>query len=133
MIPEALLLAALLGAPPGLVSTVYAMSGLDGVVVVAHESQFHERALRIERDRDGWAIGTSWGLFQLFDVHHEQHRDDLLWHIVVGTEFLSKCKQGRTLAQAYSVFNSGNERTSIAVGRRIERRRDELARFIYLK
>lgn len=124
---EALLLAILLHRDPALVSAVYTMGGLDAVVVVEHESQFHERAWRKEPE------GTSYGLFQLYDLCHKQWREDVLLHIATGVGFLEKCKaqSGGNLARAYSRYNSGNERTSLAVGKRLERRRDSLALWLW--
>jgi hypothetical protein len=131
VIAEALMLAALLHRPAPLVDAVYQYAGLDGVAVVEYESQFHDRAFRIERDADGWAIGTSWGLWQLFDRCHKQYREDLLFHIVTGAEFWAKCKAGRGIAEAYSVWNSGNPRSSLAKGKVVERKRDAMAMFLW--
>jgi hypothetical protein len=49
----AMLIALLLGRPAGLVSTVYAMGGLDAVAVCEYESQFNPRAWRREREGAG--------------------------------------------------------------------------------
>jgi hypothetical protein len=147
MTPEAaLLIALLLGRPAGLVSTVYAMGGLDAVAVVYYESRFNERAWRRERE------GSSFGLFQLYDKYHEQYRDDLLLHIVTGVAFLEECKNGAafpgvsitgpeqrnirsqprlSLARAYSIYNSGSPRRSIAKGREVEALRDGMAMYLW--
>jgi hypothetical protein len=150
MTPEAaMLIAMLLGRPAGLVSTVYAMGGLDAVAVVYYESRFNERAWRRERE------GSSFGLFQLYDKYHEQYRDDLLLHIVTGVAFLAECKkmaltcrgfrdtaqnkgisgcnQRHSLAVAYSVWNSGSPRRSIAKGREVEALRDGMAKWLWLR
>jgi hypothetical protein len=127
MTPEAaMLIAMLLGRPAGLISTVYAMGGLDAVAVCEYESQFNPRAWRRERE------GSSWGLFQLYDKYHPQHREDLLLHIVTGVAFLAECKEGRSLARAYSVWNSGSPRRSIAKGREVEKLRAAMEWWIWM-
>jgi hypothetical protein len=144
-----MMLAIYLNAPIGLVSTVFDMGGIDAVCVVYYESRFNERAWRRERE------GSSWGLFQLYDKYHEQYRDDLLLHIVTGVAFLEECKttaltcrgprdtaqnkgisgcnQRHSLAVAYSVWNSGSPRRSIAKGREVERLRDGMAKWLWLR
>jgi hypothetical protein len=123
---EALLLAAYLHRSPALVSTVFDMGGLDAVAVVECESNFNETARREEPG------GTSYGLFQLYDRYHPQYRTDLLMHIVEGVRFLEECKEGRTLAQAVSVYNGGKNpgEYSRRWGKRVERKRDELSRWL---
>ncbi len=119
MIPlAALYLAALLNAPYGMVATVYEIAGLDGVALVWCESRFNPHALRHEpRDH------TSWGLWQLDDEFHPQHRDDLLLHCVEGAAFLAECKAGTgSLSAAVARYNG-----SLAWGREVERKRDALA------
>jgi hypothetical protein len=146
-VEAALLIAMLLGRPAGLVSTVYAMGGLDAVAVVYYESRFNERAWRRERE------GSSFGLFQLYDKYHEQYRDDLLLHIVTGVAFLEECKNGAafpgvsitgleqrnirsqprlSLARAYSIYNSGSPRRSIAKGREVEKLRAAMEWWIWM-
>jgi hypothetical protein len=83
------------------------------------------RAWRRERE------GSSYGLFQLYDKYHPQYRDDLLLHIVVGVAFLAECKEGRSLARAYSVYNSGSPRRSIAKGREVMALRDGMAMYLW--
>jgi hypothetical protein len=122
----ALLLALLLHRPPALVASVYEAAGLDGVAVVECESQFNPRALR--REPRGH---TSWGLFQLDDEWHAQHRGDLLLHIVTGAAFLAQCKRGVTFAQAVSLYNSGSVDGNLTWGRYVERRRDSLALYLW--
>jgi hypothetical protein len=118
----ALLLAALLHRPYGLVDNVYAMGGIDAVAVVEYESQFNPKAFRREYE------GTSWGLFQLWSKCHEQYRHDLLLHMVAGVAFLAECKvKGGSLARSYSVYNSGSPHKSIAKGLAVTRLRDRLA------
>ena len=123
----ALLIAALLGRPAGIVSTIYDIGGIDMVCLVEYESQFNDRACR--REAKG---GTSWGLFQLWDKYHEQHRDDLLLHIVTGASFWAKCKEkGRgNIAVSYSWYNSWGPRKSIAKGLEVQAIRDRLASMI---
>ncbi len=85
------LIAAILGRPAPLVQKVYLSFGYDpilAVAVVEGESQFKPNALRIECDKEGRKIGTSYGLFQLFDKFHPQYRDDLDAHIRYGATFL---------------------------------------------
>jgi len=127
MVEVALMLAALLHKPAGLVDAVYQAGGLDAVAVVETESQFNERAWRMEPE------GTSYGLFQLYSKCHEQYRGDVLLHIVAGCAFLSQClaKGGGSLAKGYSIFNSGTSWKSIDKGRKLERRRDSWAMYIY--
>ena len=120
----AILLALLLHRPAGLVSTIYDVAGIEGVAICEYESQFNDHACRREYE------GTSWGLFQLWSKYHEQHREDLLLHIVAGTAYWTECKEkaGGDIAKGYSVYNSGNTRHSIEKGREVERLRDFLAR-----
>lgn len=144
MAEAALLIAMLLGRPPGLVSTVYDMAGLSGVVVCEYESQFNERAWRRETG------GTSWGLWQLYSKCHEQYRDDLLLHIVAGAVFWNECKMGTvshlrqagrsyesgvsvplSIAAAYSIFNSGNPWSSLEKGREVERKYRSLCLYLW--
>jgi hypothetical protein len=119
-----LLIAAYLSRPVGLVENVYAMGGMDSVAVCEYESHFNDRAWRREYE------GTSWGLFQLWSKYHDQHRDDILLHIVAGVSFWQECKRKADgdIARGYSIWNSGSPRKSIAKGREVERLRDRLAR-----
>lgn len=135
MMAEAILLAALLHRPALLVDAVYQMAGIDGVAVVEMESQFHERAFRVERDADGVAIGTSYGLFKLFDKYHPQYRDDLLLHLAYGAGFWRECKAraGGDIARAYSIWNSGNSKTSIVKGIKVERKARSLEKYLWMK
>jgi len=128
MIDVALLLAALLGRPAGIVSTIYDIGGIDMVCLIEYESQYNDRACR--REAKG---GESWGLFQLWSKYHEQHRDDLLLHVVAGASFWASClEKGRgNIAVSYSWYNSWDPRKSIAKGREVERLRDNLALYIY--
>ena len=121
MIP-ALLLAALLGAPPDLVTAVYDIAGLDGVAVVWCESRFNPKAQRREPG------GTSWGLWQLYDKYHNQYRNDLWQHLVTGAAFLIECKDkaGRDFVRAVSIYNSGSATRSLRWGERVKRERDRL-------
>jgi hypothetical protein len=126
MTEAAILIALLLHRPIGLVGTVYEMGGLSAVVVVEYESEFCITSYRKEKD------GFSYGLFQLYDKCHEQYRDDLLLHIVYGVRFWRECMaKGKTIARAYSYFNSGNARTSIEKGREVQRKYDSLAKYIW--
>jgi hypothetical protein len=118
------LLALLLHRPVGLVSTIYDVAGIDGVAVVEYESQFCPTAWTREKG------GTSWGLWQLYSKCHPQHREDLLMHIVEGASFWAECREGRELAEAYSIFNSGSPTRSLSRGREVERLRDRLARLV---
>jgi hypothetical protein len=121
------MLAALLHRPPGLVTTVYAMGGLDAVAVVEMESQFRVTAFRTEPD------GTSYGLFQLYDKYHPQYRYNLLLHITTGVRFLEECKAGRSYAMAVAVYNGGKcpGEYSLAWGKRVERKRNSLAMYLW--
>lgn len=127
MTAAALLLAAYLHAPYGLVLTVMEEGGVDAVAVVWFESRFCPTAYRREYR------GTSWGLFQLWDVEHEQHRDFLLLHISSGAAFLAECKEkaGGDLCVAYSIYNSGSPVRSINKGRIVERKRDAMLRVLW--
>jgi hypothetical protein len=114
----ALYLAAILSSPPGLVATVWDMAGLDGVAVVWCESRFNPRAVRSEPRGH-----TSWGLWQLDDEFHLQHRGDLLLHCVEGAAFLAECKaKTHDLAHAVALYNG-----SPAWGREVQAKRDALA------
>jgi hypothetical protein len=126
MLAEAVLLAAILHAPYAYVELVYSWGGLDAVCVVNYESQFNPRCRRAEPE------GDSFGLFQLYSKYHKQYRTDIVRHVIAGSAFLAGCKRkGGTLAKGYSVYNSGTTWKSIKAGREVERRRDELARFVY--
>lgn len=122
MTQAALLIAIFLHHPPDYIQCVLEIGGIDAVAVVEYESRFNPRAWRREID------GTSWGLFQLYDKCHKQYREDILLHIVAGTEFLAECKKvsGGSLARAYSIYNSGTSWISIKKGRQVERLRDRL-------
>ena len=127
MAEAALLIAMLLGRPPGLVSTVYDMAGLSGVVVCEYESQFNERAWCRES-----AGGTSFGIWQLYDKFHPQYRDDLLLHLVYGAEFWKACvAKGGTIARGYSLYNSGNPWRSIEKGRAVESKYKSLSMYLW--
>ena len=130
MIAEAIMIATLLHRPPGLVDAIYQYAGLDGVTVVEFESQFNPEAHK--REALG---GTSWGLWQLWSECHDQHRDELLWHIVAGAEFWAKCKAKAhgDIARAYSIYNSGSAWKSIEKGRQVERKRDSLYNYLWTR
>ena len=121
------LLAFALRAPIPLVQAVYDFSGLDGVCVVEYESRFHPNALRKEPH------GTSYGLFQLYDKYHQQHRDDLMAHIATGAAFWEACMERthRDVARAYSLYNSGSSWKSIKKGFAVQHRRDSLALYLW--
>ncbi len=122
MIAEALMLAALLHRSTGLVSTIYVMGGLDAVAVVECESQFNEKCWR--REPRGH---TSWGLFQIDDEFHPQHRNDLLLHIVEGVTFLAWCKtKGKDFRTAIYWYNG-----SWIWARYVERRRDSWMMYLW--
>jgi hypothetical protein len=125
----ALLLAILLGAPPDLVTAVYDISGIDGVAVVWCESQFKKTAVRREPG------GTSFGLWQLYDRFHDQHRDYLWAHIESGAQFLAECKEkaGGNYVKAVSLYNSGSMTKSRKWGERVKRERDGLAHYLWLR
>lgn len=124
---EAVLLAIYLHRPPALVEQVYRAGGLDAVAVVEMESNFILRAER--REPRGH---SSYGLWQLDDEWHPQYRNNLAAHVAYGARFLAECKQGRTLAQAAAVYNGGSRpgAYSRAWGAKVERKRDELARWL---
>ena len=124
----ALMLALLLHRPPGLVSTVLEMGGIDAVAVVECESQFNPSAWRREPE------GTSWGLFQLYDKFHPQYRDDLLLHIATGVEFLEKCKldAGGNFTRAISLYNSGWLFGNVKWADHVKRVRDNLAWYYWM-
>jgi hypothetical protein len=129
MIECALLLAAYLNASPVLVGLVYSEAGLDGVAVVCEESHFDPRAERVEPE------GTSWGLWQLYDRYHDQHRGDIIAHNIAGAAFLAECKArgGHDLATAVSWYNAWHPTRSLEWGRRVQARRDDLAHWLWLK
>lgn len=149
MIDPALLLALYLHRPVDLVSRVYAAGGVDAVAVVEMESHFNPLTERREPQ------GSSWGLFQLYDRYHAQHRGNLAAHIRAGVAFLEKCKQawdsvaGRandrgvsipftpaspalSFAAAVAHYNGGTHpgAYSLAWGKRVEKKRDELVRWL---
>lgn len=122
MLDAALLLAAFLQVPPVLVSQVYEVSGIEGVAVVWCESGFNPSAARREPE------GTSWGLWQLYDKYHPQHRDNLDLHIIEGALFLEWCltTEHGDFVRAVSRWNSGSPTKSETWGRRVLRKRNEL-------
>ena len=129
MIPAAALLACFLhltGPKAELVEKVWLAGGVDAVAMVWMESRFDPQAERIERDKQGRMIGTSFGLYQLFDKYHPQWRGDLMRHIAGGQLFLDECK-ARTpnLRWAVARYNG-----SLAWGIRVEAERDELVRWL---
>jgi hypothetical protein len=106
MAGTALLLAMFLHRPPALVAMVYNAGGIDAVAVVECESEFNPKALR--REPRGH---TSWGLFQLDNEYHPQHRADLAAHIAEGVAFLQWCKKnsGGDFAAAVTLYNGSPE------------------------
>ena len=149
MIDPAILLALYLHRPVDRVAMVYAAGGVEAVAVVEMESHFNPRAERREPQ------GSSWGLFQLYDRYHKQHRGDLAEHIRAGVAFLEECKlrQGRgypvrgseptaerdrlhrpspSFAAAVARYNGGLHPGpySLAWGRKVEKKRDELVRWL---
>ena len=132
MMAEALLLAAFLHVPLHPLAFVYSEGGLDAVAVVSFENwTWKLDAVRIERDSQGYVIGTSYGLGQLFDRYHKQWRDDPLMHIVTMLEFLRKCAAGSIdLAHTYSWYNSWTPDKSLEKGKRVQKIRDRLHRWL---
>ena len=130
----ALILAAYLHRPPVMVEMIYAAGGTDAVAVVECESQFNPQAFRYEKNRSGRIIGTSWGLFQLFDRYHAQWRYDLGRHIAEGAAFLAECeaKTHGDFAAAVSLYNSGSPSKALAWGRHVARVRDDLAHWLWM-
>lgn len=115
------------------VTAVYHAGGLDAVAVVSWEDpRWDVNAICVERDRAGNIIGTSFGLFMLFDCYHRQWRGDIGRHIQDGAAFLVECKRrGPSLACAYSWYNSWSPMRSLAAGRKVERMRDSLAMYLW--
>ena len=156
------LLAAYLHRPAPLVELVFEAGGLDAVAVVQAESRFFPQASRYERDRYGRIIGTSWGLFQLFDRYHPQWRYDLGKHIAEGAAFLAKCKRDEAFYEAHYVagygawatwseaglaqmmreadfaavvsrYNSGSPFGAWAWGKRVQALRDDMGHWLWLQ
>jgi hypothetical protein len=130
MIEAALLLSSLLHRPPELVLDVYIAGGLDAVAVVEMESEFNPKALR--REPRGH---TSYGLFQLDNEWHPQHRDNLTLHIAEGAWFLQDCmaREGGDFVRAVSRYNSGSPTKSRAWGERVLRERNRLEWWLYIR
>ena len=126
---EAILLATLLNVSPVLVEKVYRAAGLDGVAVVWCESSFNPKACRREPN------GTSWGLWQLYDLWHEQYRTDQEKHIESGAVFLQLCKDKAKgdFVKAVSIYNSGSPTRSRPWGSRVVGLRDSLAHYLWLR
>ena len=120
---EIVLLAAVLNRQPLLVKAVYDCGGLDAVALVECESDFDPRAKRKEPRGH-----TSWGLFQLDDEWHKQHRDNLSLHIWEGVWFLTQCKIASkdNLAGAVQLYNG-----SRVWGRVVEKKRNSLAMYLW--
>jgi soluble lytic murein transglycosylase-like protein len=112
-----------------LVTAVYDIAGLDGIAVVWCESRFNPKAQRREPG------GTSWGLWQLYDRYHDQHRDYLWAHIESGAAFLATCKEraGGDYVKAVSLYNSGSMTKSRKWGERVKRERDRLEWWLLIK
>lgn len=125
MIP--VLLALYLHHSAALIQAVYAQGGLDVVAVVECESNFNPRAVRHEPR--GF---TSWGLFQIDDEWHPQYRGNLQAHICYGVAFLRQCEARAhgNYPAAVSIYNSGSSVKSLAWGKRVEQKRDALARWL---
>jgi hypothetical protein len=92
----AILIAQILGRSLDLVWTVWqkAEYSVDPVVacaVVEYESSFDPDSWCYERDKRGKIIGTSWGLYRLFDKYHYQFRYDLGLHCWYGAAYLAWC------------------------------------------
>lgn len=94
------------------------------------ESSFRENAFRYEPKG-----GTSWGLFQLWDKEHDQHRDNLIMHIITGVTFLNDCKAraAGVFWVAVAFYNGGWDppRSSLDWGDRVEKTRDNLALYVW--
>ena len=122
-----LLLAMVLNAPAPLVRDVYAEGGLDAVAVVSMESNFNPKAIR--REARGH---TSYGLFQLDDEWHPQHRGDIAAHIREGVKILREC-EGTDLRTKVSHYNGGTYPGAYSEkwGRMVEARRDSLALYLW--
>jgi hypothetical protein len=118
-----LLLAIALHRPLPLVKAVYDCGGLDAVALVECESCFHPQAIRHEPRGH-----TSWGLFQLDDEWHPQHREDLTAHIYAGVLFLTECKMASKdeMVGAVERYNGSRE-----WGRIVTAKRDSLALFLW--
>ena len=125
---EALLLAAYLHRPLFLVEKVYSEGGVDAVAVVEMESRFNPRAWR--REPRGH---SSWGLFQIDNEWHSQYRGDLDAHIAEGVRILRECEMGGTFSEAIARYNGGTNHGaySIAWGKQVEAKRDELSRWLW--
>ena len=122
MIEAAFLLSLFLHRDLALVRAVYEIGGIDAVAVVEMESRFNPTACRREPD------GSSFGLWQLYDKYHDQHRNNLYQHIITGAAFLEECKvrAGGDFVRAVSLYNSGSMTKNRKWGERVKRERNRL-------
>lgn len=91
----ATILAYTLNRDPILVRKVYEAQSFDrlqSVSIVEFESWFNPKAQKAVIDKKtGKQIGTAWGLWQLVDIWHPQHRGNIDAHIIEGASFLAEC------------------------------------------
>lgn len=89
-----------------LVATSAQRAGVDPVLAVALvevESQYTVNAYRVETNGT-----TSYGLFQINDGWHPQHRDDLVAHCDYGARYLAECiAREQDWETALCWYNSG--------------------------
>ena len=123
-----LCIALLFHVPRGTVEFVYGTCGLEGVAVIACESQWNERAFRHEPRGH-----TSWGYWQIDDEWHEQHRDDVLLHLAAGAAIWQQCMDAAlgNFTLAVRLYNSGSRTKAIAWSEQVRRFRDSLALYVW--
>ena len=124
---EAILLAALLHRPLPLVEAVYAAGGVDCVAIVNCENpEWDVKAIR--REPRGY---TSYGLGQIDNEWHNQHRGDVKAHIAEMARIYGEC-EGKDMATRVSHYNGGTypPRYSVLWGIKVQRERDRMVRWL---
>lgn len=125
---EVLLLAAFLNRPQALVQQVCAAGGIDAVAIVSCENPRWIPDLVV---REGHGL-TSYGLGMICDGWHKQYRGDLEKHIAEFVRIYREECPGATMAEKISHYNGGTYPGpySIAWGKRVQAKRDELVRWL---
>jgi hypothetical protein len=116
MSPAVLLIAAALGRNPFYVAMVYEnpIAQYDRVLnsaLVERESWYNPNAEEFIWNKEHTGIiGTSWGLYQICDLYHEQYRGNIREHIRAGAGILlGLLMREHEPLFALSCYNSGQE------------------------